>query len=156
MAVWGLSISGRKVGQFTGIALVTLLPFILLIKYHNRLFHQRLSGKRRQRSTGRNWLLDYDTSCFDGGEEFADPAHLYMLTTWTYSVRTAVPIHQPYLYRTGETPGWPTGWDSIIHKEGGYTGTPGCRTANLLPNRKFRQRPRIPGLHKARQPMKPS
>ena len=62
----------------TGIALVTLLPFILLIKYHNRLFHRKdYLEKKAEVNRQELAALDYDTSCFDGGEEFADPAHLY-------------------------------------------------------------------------------
>ena len=52
----------------TGIALVTLLPFILLIKYHNRLFHRK-DYLEKEAEVNRQELaaLDYDTSCFDGG-----------------------------------------------------------------------------------------
>ena len=31
----------ESLSVLTGISLVTLLPFILLIKYHNRLFHRK-------------------------------------------------------------------------------------------------------------------
>lgn len=38
---------------------------------------QRLSGKRAEVNRQELAALDYDTSCFDAGEEFVDPAHLY-------------------------------------------------------------------------------
>ena len=61
-----------------GIALVTLLPFILLIKYHNNLFRRKdYQEKRAEVNRQELAALDYDTSCFDAGEEFVDPAHLY-------------------------------------------------------------------------------
>lgn len=61
-----------------GTALVTFVPFAGLIKYHNRLFRQKdhaekMSEVNRQELAA----LDYDTSAFNDGKEFADPAHLY-------------------------------------------------------------------------------
>ena len=62
-----------------GIALVTLLPFIPSDKVPQQpVPPQRLSGKEsRGEPAGKLAALDYDTSCFDAGEEFVDPAHLY-------------------------------------------------------------------------------
>ncbi|WP_300700004.1 MutS family DNA mismatch repair protein [Bacteroides sp.] len=61
-----------------GIALVTLLPFILLIKYHNRLFYQKdYLEKMIEVNQQELSALNYDTSTFDDGEEFIDPSHLY-------------------------------------------------------------------------------
>ena len=49
-----------------GIALVTLLPFILLIKYHNNLFRRKdYQEKRAEVNRQELAALDYDTSCFD-------------------------------------------------------------------------------------------
>ena len=61
-----------------GIALVTFLPFFLLIKYHNRLFHRK-DYLEKEIEVNRQELaaLDYDISGFDDGEEFVNPAHLY-------------------------------------------------------------------------------
>ena len=65
-------------GVLTGIALVTFLPFILLIKYHNRLFHRKeYLEKKAEINRQELAALDDDTSAFDGGEEFTDPTHLY-------------------------------------------------------------------------------
>ena len=61
-----------------GIVLVTLLPFILLIKYHNRLFYKKdYLGKKVEINRQELAALNYDTSAFDDGKEFIEPAHLY-------------------------------------------------------------------------------
>lgn len=61
-----------------GIAIVTLLPFISLIKYHSRLFNQKeYLEKQIEVNEQELAALEYDTSAFDSGEEFVNPAHLY-------------------------------------------------------------------------------
>lgn len=60
------------------IAFVTLLPFILLIRYHSRLFQRKeYLEKKIEVNEQELAALDYDTSAFDAGEEFIDPSHLY-------------------------------------------------------------------------------
>lgn len=62
----------------TGIIAVTLLPFILLIKYHNRLFHRKdYLEKKIAINEQELSALNYDTSSFEDGAEFINPAHLY-------------------------------------------------------------------------------
>ena len=62
----------------TGIIAVTLLPFILLIKYHNRLFHQKdYLEKKIAINEQELSALNYDISSFEDGAEFINPAHLY-------------------------------------------------------------------------------
>lgn len=62
----------------TGIAIVTLLPFMLLIKYHNRLFYRKdYLEKKVEINEQELAALNYDISSFDDGKEFEDPAHLY-------------------------------------------------------------------------------
>lgn len=62
----------------TGIIAVTLLPFILLIKYHNRLFHRKDYLEKKVAINEQELsALNYDTSSFEDGAEFIDPAHLY-------------------------------------------------------------------------------
>ena len=85
-----------------GIALVTLLPFILLLKYHNRLFHRKdYLEKKIEVNRQELAALDYDTSCFDSGEEFTDPAHLY---AYDLDVFGAHSLFQ-YVNRTCTEPG---------------------------------------------------
>ena len=134
----------------TGIALVTLLPFILLIKYHNRLFHRK-DYLEKEAEVNRQELaaLDYDTSCFDGGEEFADPAHLYAYDLDVFGT------HSPFQYinRTCTEPGrrlladWLgqhlTKKEDILERQ--------AAVRELAPELKFRQRFRILGLlHKGK------
>lgn len=62
----------------TGVIAVTLLPFILLIKYHNRLFRRKDYLEMRIKINRQELAAqDYDTSSFDDGKEFINPAHLY-------------------------------------------------------------------------------
>lgn len=65
-------------GVLLGVIAVTLLPFILLIKYHNRLFHRKdyLEKKIEINEQELN-ALNYDISAFENGAEFVNPAHLY-------------------------------------------------------------------------------
>lgn len=65
-------------GIIIGIALVTLLPFILLIRHHSHLFQRKeYLEKKIEVNEQELSALSYDTSAFDDGEEFIDPSHLY-------------------------------------------------------------------------------
>lgn len=76
-----------------GIVLVTLLPFVLLIKYHNRLFYRKdYLEKEIEINEQELAALNYDISAFDDGEEFMDPTHLY-----TYDLDVFGP-HSLYQY----------------------------------------------------------
>lgn len=82
----------------TGIVLVTLLPFVLLIKYHNRLFYKKeYLEKKVEINKQELAALNYDTSAFDAGEEFIDPTHLY---AYDLDVFGAHSLFQ-YINRTG-------------------------------------------------------
>ena len=134
----------------TGIALVTLLPFILLIKYHNRLFHRKdYLEKKAEVNRQELAALDYDTSCFDGGEEFADPAHLYAYDLDVFGTHSLF----QYINRTCTEPGrrlladWLgqhlTKKEDILERQ--------AAVRELAPELKFRQRFRILGLlHKGK------
>lgn len=103
-----------------GIALVTLLPFILLIKYHNRLFHRKdYLEKKIEVNRQELAALDYDTSCFDSGEEFTD-LRICMPTTWTYSVRIRCFSTSTALAPNRENVCWPTGWGDISKRKKRY------------------------------------
>lgn len=61
-----------------GIAAVTFLPFLMLVKFHNRLFHRKeYLEKKIEINKQELQAMDYDTAAFDGGSEFINPAHLY-------------------------------------------------------------------------------
>lgn len=60
------------------VAAVTFIPFLILIKQHNRLFHKKDYLEKKQEINEQELkALDYDTSAFDGGGEFIDSSHLY-------------------------------------------------------------------------------
>ena len=60
------------------VAAAVLAPFLALVVWHDRLFRRRDFLEMAQ-EVDRQELsaLEGDCSCFDGGEEYADPAHLY-------------------------------------------------------------------------------
>ena len=64
----------------TGILLATLIPFLLLVKLHNRLFHQKdwytTSIRHYQAELA---SLGNDHSAFDGGKEWIDASHPFSL-----------------------------------------------------------------------------
>lgn len=60
------------------IAAVTFLPFLFLVKFHDRLFRRKeYLEKKIEINTHELQAIDYDTSALDGGSEFINPAHLY-------------------------------------------------------------------------------
>ncbi|WP_455584803.1 MutS-related protein [Bacteroides sp.] len=61
-----------------GVAAITFLPFIFLVKLHNRLFYEKeYLEKKIEINRQELQAIDYDISSFDGGKEFINPAHLY-------------------------------------------------------------------------------
>lgn len=64
----------------TGILLATLIPFLLLVKLHNRLFHQKdwyeTSIHHYQAELA---SLENDNSAFDGGKKWIDASHPFSL-----------------------------------------------------------------------------
>ena len=93
--------------------------------------------------------LDYDTSCFDGGEEFADPAHLYAYDLDVFGTHSLF----QYINRTCTEPGrrlladWLgqhlTKKEDILERQ--------AAVRELAPELEFRQRFRILGLlHKGK------
>lgn len=60
------------------VLIVTFVPFLVLVKHHNKLFYKKeYLEKKIEINEQELRALDYDTSSFDNGEEFIDPAHLY-------------------------------------------------------------------------------
>ena len=74
---YGYDLGGTIIG---GILLVTLIPFLLLVKLHNRLFHQKdwyeTSIRHYQAELE---SLENDHSAFDGGKEWIDASHPFSL-----------------------------------------------------------------------------
>ena len=135
---------------WAGIALITLLPFILLVKYHNRLFYKKdYLEKKAEINRQELAALDYDFSAFDDGSEFIDPAHLY---TFDLDVFGPHSLFQ-YINRTCTEPGKRrlAAWldkhleskEEIVERQHAIR--------ELAPELKFRQRFRILGLlHKGK------
>ena len=62
----------------TVIIAVTFIPFLALVKYHNRLFRRKeYLEKKIKINEDELSVIDYDSSNFDGGGEYIDPSHLY-------------------------------------------------------------------------------
>ena len=61
-----------------GALAVTMLPFLALVKYHNRLFHRK-DYLEKEAEINRQELaaLALDTSTFNDGAEYIHPGHLY-------------------------------------------------------------------------------
>ena len=74
---YGYDQGGMVIG---GILLATLIPFLLLVKLHNRLFHQKdwyeTSIRHYQAELA---SLENDNSAFDGGKEWIDASHPFSL-----------------------------------------------------------------------------
>lgn len=84
------------------ITVVTMLPFLLLIKRHNRLFARKdYLEKKVEVNQQELAALDYDTSAFDGGNEYTDPAHLYTFDLDVFGQRSLF----QYINRTCTQPG---------------------------------------------------
>lgn len=133
-----------------GIALVTLLPFVLLIRYHERLFRRKDYLEKEIEINGQELAaLDYDTSAFEDGEEYVDPAHLY---TYDLDVFGPHSLFQ-YINRTCTQPGKErlAGWlNKHLEKKEEIQRRQGA-VQELAPELEFRQRFRILGLlHKGK------
>ncbi len=133
-----------------GIALVTLLPFVLLIRYHERLFRRKDYLEKEIEINGQELAaLDYDTSAFEDGEEYVDPAHLY---TYDLDVFGPHSLFQ-YINRTCTQPGKErlAGWlNKHLEKKEEIQRRQGA-VQELAPELNFRQRFRILGLlHKGK------
>ena len=63
----------------TGIGAITFIPFLILVKYHDRLFRRKdyLDKEAAANEQEAAALEAYDISGFEDGSEFSDPAHLY-------------------------------------------------------------------------------
>ena len=100
-------------GILACIALITLLPFLFLMKYHNRLFIARTIWKRRWKSTSRNSPLWITIRLLSMTAKHTSTPPISTPMIWMFSVRipfsstSTVPAHSP-----GNTAS-PTGWGNI-------------------------------------------
>ena len=72
-----------------GILLCTLIPFLLLVKVHNRLFHQKDWHETSIRHYKAELAsLENDHSAFDGGKEWIDASHPFSLDLDVFGERS--------------------------------------------------------------------
>ena len=94
VAVW---FRGCGWGTVLGIVAATLAAFMVLVWFHNQLYgrkawlEQVVEVNRQEQAA-----LAYDSSAFDDGAEYTDPAHLYALDLDVYGPRSLF----QYLNRT--------------------------------------------------------
>lgn len=133
------------------IALLAAVPFAALVWHHNRLF-VRKDYREQEAAVNRQELaaLEHDTSSFDDGSEFADPAHPYADDLDVFGPRSLF----QYVNRTCTRPGklclasWmerhlESASDIVQRQEA---------VRELAENPEFRLRFRVTGLlHKGRQ-----
>lgn len=68
---------------------VTAIPFLILVKYHNRLFYRKeYLVTRINVNLQEIAALDNDFSSFDGGAEFVDSSHLYTFDLDVFGARS--------------------------------------------------------------------
>ena len=61
-----------------GVIACTFVPFLALVKHHNRLFYKKdYLEKKIEVNQQELSAIDYNFSAFDDGKEFINPAHLY-------------------------------------------------------------------------------
>lgn len=128
-----------------GIACVTLLPFLLLVKYHNRLFYRKEYLEQKIAINEQELAaLDHDTSAFDEGKEFTDATHLY---TFDLDVFGPHSLFQ-YINRTSTQPGKTrlAAWLNRHLEEKNAIFQRQEAVKELAPELKFRQHFRILGL----------
>lgn len=129
----------------TTVIAVTFVPFLLLVKKHNRLFHQKdYQDTKIKINEQELQALDYDYSEFEDGSEFVDPSHLYSYDLDIFGNRSFF----QYINRTSTLPGksrlaqWLseplTNKEEIIHRQEAVR--------ELTDNIGLRQHYRITGL----------
>lgn len=133
-----------------GIVLITLLPFLLLIKYHNRLFYRKdYLEKKVEINEQELAALDYDTSAFDDGEEFINPAHLYSFDLDVFGPHSLFQYINRTCTRLGKTR--LADWMGRHLEDKQEIEKRQEAVKELAPELKFRQRFRILGLlHKGK------
>lgn len=127
------------------VAALTFIPFLILIKYHNKLFYKRDYLEKKQEINQQELnAINYDTSEFDGGSEFIDSSHLY---TYDLDIFGDHSLFQ-YINRTSTDLGKNelAEWFNTHLKNKEEIVLKQEAVKELTPELKFRQRFRIRGL----------
>ena len=97
---YGYNLGGTIIG---GIVLATLIPFLLLVKLHNRLYHQKdwheTSIRHYQAELA---SLENDNRAFDGGKEWMDASHPFQFRPRCVRRLFSFPNVEPYFYSPGK------------------------------------------------------
>jgi DNA mismatch repair ATPase MutS len=129
----------------SGIIACTFVPFLALVKYHNQLFDKKdYQEKKIEINEQELSAINYDTSAFDSGEEFIDPAHLYSYDLDVFGDNSLF----QYINRTSTSFGKEKLADWFYHHLDNKKMIEERQEAvkELAPELKFRQRFRILGL----------
>lgn len=127
------------------VAALTFIPFLVLIKYHNKLFCKRdYLAKKQEINQQEINAINYDTGEFDGGHEYIDPSHLY---TYDLDIFGEHSLFQ-YINRTSTDPGRDllAEWCDTHLKNKETIERKQEAVRELASELKFRQRFRIKGL----------
>lgn len=127
------------------VVLLTFIPFLILVKYHNNLFYKKDYLEMKIKINEQELqAVDGNFTSFDEGEEFINPAHLY---TYDLDVFGRHSLFQA-INRTCTAPGKIklAGWfnNQLRNKEEIFSRQEAVK--ELAPDIKFRQRFRISGL----------
>lgn len=126
-------------------ACVTFIPFLLLVKYHNRLFYEKdYLEKKIEINKQELEALNYNIAPFDGGNEYVDPTHLY---TYDLDVFGEHSLFQ-YINRTSTLLGKKrlASWFNVHLKNKTEIERRQAAVQELAPRLKMRQQFRILGL----------
>ena len=124
---------------------ITIIPFLALVKYHNRLFYKKdYLEKKIEINQQELHALEYNTSSFDGGDDFIDPAHLYSFDLDVFGERSLF----QYINRTSTPLGreWLASWFNSHLQEKAEIEKRQEAVRELAPDLKVRQHFRILGL----------
>lgn len=127
------------------VLMVTFVPFLALVKHHNKLFYKKeYLEKKIEINEQEIKALNYDTSSFDNGKEFIDPAHLYTYDLDVFGERSLFQAINRTSTDLGKT--HLAGWFNrhLERKEEIEKRQEAIR--ELTPELQFRQRFRILGL----------
>lgn len=127
------------------VAAITFIPFLILIKHHNKLFYKKDYLEKKQEINEQELkALKYDTTAFDGGSEFIDSSHLYTYDLDVFGERSLF----QYINRTSTDLGKNqlAEWFNTHLKDKEKIELKQDAIKELAPELKFRQRFRILGL----------
>lgn len=127
------------------VAAITFIPFLILIKQHNKLFYKKDYLEKKQEINEQELkAIQYDITAFDGGNEFIDSSHLY---TYDLDVFGDHSLFQ-YINRTSTDLGKSqlAEWLNAHLKNKDEIEAKQEAIKELAPELKFRQRFRILGL----------